>query len=340
VTYPNYTAAIIKMQAGQKEFWRLANASANSILDLQIKYDGKAQPLQIVGLDGVPTGSQDGKRQGTIITRKNLLIPPAGRVEFIVSPPASTVKEAILVTNHIDSGPAGDYLPARRLAIIRTTSAPQKLPKVPMASGAPRRQRFEDLADAKVTAERKLFFYEVFIESRQNPSGKLHPKTLDDDKHMQFFITVDGQTNKVYDPNNPPAIVTDRGAVEDWTIENQTTEDHEFHMHQIHFLLLKVNGVPVPKKERQFYDTYPVHYWDGVSGTFPSITVRMDFRGAVVGDFVYHCHILDHEDLGMMAIIRVLPKGAHVVGTTKQTAQSRPGGQVGGRLPPAAHAAK
>ncbi len=33
----------------------------------------------------------------------------------------------------------------------------------------------------------------------------------------------------------------------------------------------------------------------------------MDFRGSVVGDFVYHCHILGHEDLGMMAIIRVQP---------------------------------
>jgi FtsP/CotA-like multicopper oxidase with cupredoxin domain len=33
----------------------------------------------------------------------------------------------------------------------------------------------------------------------------------------------------------------------------------------------------------------------------------MDFRGADVGDFVYHCHILGHEDGGMMAIIRVLP---------------------------------
>ena len=38
------------------------------------------------------------------------------------------------------------------------------------------------------------------------------------------------------------------------------------------------------------------------------MTLRMDFRGAVVGDFVYHCHILDHEDEGMMAIVRVLPK--------------------------------
>jgi hypothetical protein len=33
----------------------------------------------------------------------------------------------------------------------------------------------------------------------------------------------------------------------------------------------------------------------------------MDFRGPDIGDFVYHCHILNHEDQGMMAIIRVLP---------------------------------
>jgi hypothetical protein len=36
----------------------------------------------------------------------------------------------------------------------------------------------------------------------------------------------------------------------------------------------------------------------------------MDFRGPLVGDFMYHCHILDHEDNGMMAVIRVLPRGA------------------------------
>jgi hypothetical protein len=33
--------------------------------------------------------------------------------------------------------------------------------------------------------------------------------------------------------------------------------------------------------------------------------VKLDFRGPTTGDFVYHCHILDHEDGGMMAIIRV-----------------------------------
>jgi FtsP/CotA-like multicopper oxidase with cupredoxin domain len=78
-------------------------------------------------------------------------------------------------------------------------------------------------------------------------------------------------------------------------------------MHQIHFLVQEVNHKAIPLDQQQFYDTFQVPFYDG-KGHFPSIKVLMDFRGAVVGDFVYHCHILDHEDGGMMAIIRVLPK--------------------------------
>jgi FtsP/CotA-like multicopper oxidase with cupredoxin domain len=125
---------------------------------------------------------------------------------------------------------------------------------------------------------------------------------------VHFYITVDGQQNRLFDPNEPPAITTNKGAVEEWTIQNRSPEVHEFHIHQIHFLVEEVDGVKIPKDQQQFYDTYQVGYYDGVSETFPYIKVKMDFRGAVVGDFVYHCHILDHEDGGMMAKIRVLPK--------------------------------
>jgi hypothetical protein len=42
----------------------------------------------------------------------------------------------------------------------------------------------------------------------------------------------------------------------------------------------------------------------------------------VVGDFVYHCHILDHEDGGMMAIIRLLPKDGGAKAKHGQVAQA------------------
>jgi FtsP/CotA-like multicopper oxidase with cupredoxin domain len=300
IIYPVEKPAVLKMHAGEKEFWRVVNASANSILDLQLKFDSVKQPLQVVAFDGVPTGSQDGRKQGIIITESDILLPPAGRAEFIVTAPTSAVKHAQFSTETIDTGPLGDSLPFRPFANIELTKEPLGLPTTQKPAGAFDGQRFAGLDKVKPTAHRRLYFSETFGHAVGGDSthGALR---------VNFFITVKGQKPVLYDPNNPPAIVTNEGAVEDWIIENRAPEVHEFHMHQIHFLLLAVNGVRVPPEQRQFYDTFQVGYWDQV-GPYPSIKVRMDFRGPVVGDFVYHCHILQHEDGGMMAIIRVLPK--------------------------------
>lgn len=148
-----------------------------------------------------------------------------------------------------------------------------------------------------MTATRTLYFSEV-ISDANDPGDWLN---------TQFFITVVGETPELFNSDNPPAITTTQGSVEDWTIENRNNEVHEFHIHQIHFLLLAINGVPVPPEEQQMHDMIQVPYWPG-TGPYPSVTVRMDFRGPDIGDFVYHCHILAHEDGGMMAIIRVLPR--------------------------------
>jgi FtsP/CotA-like multicopper oxidase with cupredoxin domain len=302
IRYPGYQPAIIKMTAGAREFWRVANASANTILDLQLVYDGKPQIMQIAALDGVATGSQDGTAQGTLIPVDHILLPPAGRAEFIVTGPAATVQLPRLVTQAIDGGPDSDSNPARPLAQIQVTTSAPHLPRIPPSSGPAHAQRFAGLETAKVTARRHLYFSEHIV-------GRKRP-----DVPTDFFITVVGEPERLFDPNNPPAIITTKGAVEDWTIENRTLEVHEFHMHQIHFLLVGMNGVPVRKSQRQFYDTIQVPYWTG-TGSYPSVKLRMDFRGAVVGDFVYHCHILEHEDAGMMAIIRLVPpQGRSAVG--------------------------
>jgi FtsP/CotA-like multicopper oxidase with cupredoxin domain len=295
IAYPAETPAIIQMKPGQPEFWRVANASADTILDLQVVYDGVPQPLRVVGLDGVPTGSQDGTGRGKLVTRTDILLAPAARAEFIVAAPSASVKSASFITLNIDTGPDGDNDPQRTLATIQKSNAPvPHLPVIPAALGPPYSQRFEGLATAKVTAHRTLYFSEV-LSDPTNPASPTN-----------FFITVDGATPVLFDPKNPPAIITHQGAVEDWTIENRTGENHEFHQHQIHFLWRAQNGVPVSPDQQQFLDMIQVPYWSG-SGPYPSVTVRMDFRGMDIGDFVYHCHILGHEDNGMMAIIRVLP---------------------------------
>lgn len=294
IAYPAEIPAVIEMKPGRNEFWRVANASADTVFDVQVVYDGVAQPLQIVALDGVPVGSQDGTGQGSIITQTHILLATAQRAEFIVAAPSASVQSAIFQTLNIDTGPDGDNDPQRTLATIQTTNTPPWLPTIPAVSGPANPQRFVGLGAAQPTTHRTLYFSEV-LSVPSNPASPTN-----------FYITVDGATPVLFDANNPPAITTTQGAVEDWTIENRTAEVHEFHIHQIHYLLMAENGTPVPPQQQQYYDTFQVPYWSG-SGPYPSITVRMDFRGPVVGDYVYHCHILGHEDGGMMAIIHVLP---------------------------------
>ena len=294
---PGVTTAspLIEMQAGRPELWRVVNASADSILDFQILYDGVLQQLQVVGLDGVPTGSQDGTQKGTPIIRSTIAMPPAARVEFVLKPPTAGVRVAVMKTMSIDTGPVGDSVPSRVLATIRNTANGTALPTLP-ASQKPWAQRFENLASQPVTAQRKFYFSEV-LSDPNNPASP-----------TDFFITEAGKTPVKYYPGIPPAIVTTQGNVEEWTIENRAAEKHVFHIHQIHFMLMSVNGAQLPAVDQQFYDDYTVDYWKGPGNPYPSIKLKMDFRGPVVGDFVYHCHILGHEDNGMMASIRILPR--------------------------------
>ena len=304
ILYPDYKPAILEVNSGQQEFWRVVNASADTIMDVALVYDKVPQTLQIAALDGVPTGSQNGTEQGTLIPVKHILIPPAGRAEFIATMPSASVKQALFVTRKINTGAVGDNDPARPLARLlqaTNTSLPVLQTLADFHKTIP---RFNGLANATVTATRTLYFSETFVETHHAPTVNRHLLPSD---AVAFYITVKGQTPTVFNPNNPPAITTRQGSVEDWTIYNQAPEVHEFHIHQIHFLLMDRDGQPVSRAERQMYDTVNVPAWSG-KGPYPSVTVRLDFRGPVVGDFVYHCHILGHEDAGMMAIIRVLPK--------------------------------
>ncbi|HEY6328924.1 MAG TPA: multicopper oxidase domain-containing protein [Blastocatellia bacterium] len=285
-----YTPAVIPIKPNEKQFWRVVNACADTILDLQLVYNGTPQTFQIVSYDGVPAGSQDGTHLGTLVPATDVVVPPAGRVEFIMTGPPANVRNAQFVTNFINTGPDGDEDPTRPLAQLQVSqNAPEPPLTIPATNAAPGNPMFPNLASVTPNTQRLLYFSENSTQT-------------------VFFITVNGATPTPFSPTNPPAIVTTQGSVEDWTIQNRAMENHEFHMHQIHFLLMAINGVPVPPAQQQFFDMYQVPFWSG-TGPYPSITVRMDFRGADIGDFVYHCHILGHEDAGMMAIIQVNPSG-------------------------------
>jgi FtsP/CotA-like multicopper oxidase with cupredoxin domain len=150
---------------------------------------------------------------------------------------------------------------------------------------------------------RKLYF----SERRSDPKDPRSP-TL-------FFLTVDGENPTVFDPSSKqPNIVVKQGDVEDWIIENRSLELHDFHIHQIHFQLREWFGYDVD--EPFLRDTVSVPFFDNHMTSYPSVRVRMDFRDpGSVGTYPYHCHLLEHEDGGMMGTIRVdpaEPKGSSI----------------------------
>jgi FtsP/CotA-like multicopper oxidase with cupredoxin domain len=295
VPFPRYTPAVIQMRLGERQLWRILNASAITYLDLQVLIDDQLQGLGVVSLDGVPVGT-DGSADRRIVWQSHALVPPGGRVEIVVKAPPPD-RKASFVTRTVDTGPAGENDPTRPLATLvsaadapwphsHLAASPEPLPP----AGLPW------LGTVEPVRTRKLYFSE-------QPHDPKDPNSPTD-----FFITVEGQTPKLFDPAaSTPDIVAHQGDVEDWVIENRTQELHAFHIHQLHFMLLDWNGIPLD--EPFLRDTINVAYWDGKSSDYPRVRLRMDFRSPnVVGTFVYHCHLLEHEDGGMMGVIRVDPR--------------------------------
>jgi len=100
---------------------------------------------------------------------------------------------------------------------------------------------------------------------------------------------------KVFDHNRVDYIVK-LGDVEEWTLKNLDTEDHTFQIHVNDFQVMLVNGQPYNAHGLQ--DTV-------VIPTGGEAVVRIPFTD-FFGKFVFHCHILPHEDTGMMGVIEVI----------------------------------
>lgn len=286
--YPNLPSPVIKMKPGEKQFWRVANATIQDFMPLQVQFDGVPQKLQVIALDGYPLAKP--RYQETI------LVPPAGRAEFIVEAPPNTGVQAFFQTENYSTGPTGNPDLAQVLGIMDVSGdSPQLQPTKPSQTTPAASMdsiKFAGLSEQAPTKQRKLFFSEEF-------GGTNGP--------IQFYITVDGQKQRVFKANEKPVITTHVGAVEDWTIENRALETHAFHIHQIHFMMLEVDGKPV--KDQDLRDTIEIPFWEGPPHPYHSVKVRMDFRDpTIAGTFVFHCHILLHEDLGMMHKILVKPK--------------------------------
>jgi FtsP/CotA-like multicopper oxidase with cupredoxin domain len=294
VPYPDYPVASMRMKPGERELWRVLNASSVTYLNLAVLFKKAPQKLGIVAIDGVPINT-NGNPANAVEWRDHLGVPPGARVEFIVTGPPAGVT-GLFVTRTVDTGQGGENDPNRALAsIIAANDAPEPhsiLASSPEPLPPPTLPWLGRVAPVRV---RRLYFSEK-LEKPDDPNSA-----------TTFYITVDGQTPTEFDPaSSVPNIVVKQGEVEDWIIENRSTELHAFHIHQIHFLLMEWSGIPID--EPYLRDTVNVPYFSNRALAYPSVRLRMDFRDPnTVGTFVYHCHLLEHEDGGMMGLIRVEP---------------------------------
>jgi len=297
VPYPDYPPAAIEMKPGERQLWRVLNASAITYLNLAVLFNRKPQQLGLVALDGVPL-NQSGLVGDLVDWQDHLGVPPGARVEFIVQGPPSGVT-GLLVTRTVDTGPSGENDPNRALATIKGSENAAE-PRSTLAATpdrlAPR--AVEWLGKVLPVRTRRLYFSEKLTDPN-NPNSA-----------TEFYITVDGKTPALFDAHSGvPDIVAKQGTIEDWIIENRSTELHAFHIHQLHFLLLEYLGKPV--NEPFLRDTVNVPYYKDKMLAYPSVRLRMDFRDPnTIGTYVYHCHLLEHEDGGMMGLIRVEPADA------------------------------
>jgi len=210
--------------------------------------------------------ARDGNRLSRIVPADEILLEPGGRMEVLVQPRHRGTYT--FRTLAMDTGPGGDQYPGAELATMQVEGepvSPRILPAALLAVPDLRRQ---------VTGKRTIVFSE----------GEIGGKGI-------FYVN-----GKAFDPNRVDTRVR-LGAVEEWTIENQSDELHDFHIHQGGFQLIEVNGVPQPLDG--YYDTVNLP----VRG---KIKVVIPFTDPTeIGKFVYHCHLLSQEDKGMMATIEV-----------------------------------
>jgi FtsP/CotA-like multicopper oxidase with cupredoxin domain len=169
----------------------------------------------------------------------------------------------------MSTGTTGDHYPSAGLATVRV--AGPAAPDAPWPRSLGPLPRFEH---ARVDRVRHLTFSEDTANNRFLIDGH------------QFDATRVDQVVRL-------------GATEEWVIRNASQEMHPFHIHVNDFQVMSVNGRPY--RARSLQDTVPLP----PGGT---VRIRMRFRD-FLGAFVYHCHILAHEDGGMMGVVEVTRTG-------------------------------
>jgi suppressor of ftsI len=226
-------------------------------------YDLRAagHTFDVIAIDGIPLVAPGLRSQD------RLLLASGNRCEVVVRA-STTLGRYTMWYDAYNQGV--DTWPQKEVATIVVAGTPWDGPSHPgVDTSAP----LEDLSAVYVPAERHRTI--VLGVDEEVAEGEFGRFTMNghawDPEYSEWTSTLD--------------------TVEEWLIVNETEQEHPFHVHVNPIQVTRVNGAPVP---------FIGHRDTAIVPRFGSITVRTHFTDFVGGPVLMHCHILDHEDMGMM----------------------------------------
>jgi FtsP/CotA-like multicopper oxidase with cupredoxin domain len=245
------------MRPGETQLWRFSNQSANRFLHIALS----GHTFRIVGEDGEPHAGTDPVDE--------LYLPPGGRCDVLVD--SGDAGRYALLVKGLMTGTGPDRVPDRVIGYLDVAGQP--LPPAAAMTVAPLPP---DLRTARIDQTRTMVLTQIKAATQAD---------------LRFYIN-----GKIFAAERVDVRVP-LGNIEEWTVRNETDDLHVFHIHQIGFQLVEVNGHPVPF----------TGYLDNVQvPARGEVKLRMPFLDPLIlGRFMFHCHVLMHEDHGMMANIEV-----------------------------------
>jgi FtsP/CotA-like multicopper oxidase with cupredoxin domain len=247
----------IDIRPGETQLWRLSDQTANTYFRLSLK----GHRFTVIGRDSHPIAKPE--------TAEQIILGPAQRMDVLVT--AAGAGDYPLRAEKTSTGPAGDMFSAQNLGLMAVREDAAAPPLAPL-------QALTQVGvQSPIPGDR--------IDARRLVSFSEDPVT------GLFFI------NHVTFDHERVDVKVPLGNIEEWTIRNASDELHIFHIHQVAFQVVSVNGKPVPFDGIQDTVNVPIH---------GEVVVRIAFTDpTIVGRFMFHCHILEHEDKGMMQQIEV-----------------------------------
>jgi FtsP/CotA-like multicopper oxidase with cupredoxin domain len=311
----------IRMRPGEVQRWRFIHAGMTEHSPLELhRVEGQDVPDQLpfypIAYDGITLAKPE--------VTPRIFLASGNRVDVLVqAPPQEGVYE--LLKPQLNQGLLPEPPEVRFMATVIVKGRPVHMssPDEHLELPAP----FEDIRRREFNPRQQLphrvitwgeDFSPILTATGPNPTVGF-PKFLIGgryayDPSQDQVVPLDDGTPLLFDSNRVDQIIR-LGAVEEWEIINPMMTDHSFHIHQFSFQVTEINGKKLDPPK--WYDTINVP-----RGSFdangqliePSrVTFRARIEGVkgnendIWGRFVLHCHLLDHEDLGMMQVVEVEP---------------------------------